>query len=62
MKSNSNAIMVEFLVGRNNFYHVGSRQCKRLDRVIFIITLKTLHNEQSWRDSRIKMREMDALR
>lgn len=44
-----------------NFYHVGSRQCKRLDRVISIISFKTLHNEQSWRDSRIKLREMDAL-
>lgn len=61
MKSNSNAVMVKFLVGRNNFYHIGSRQCKRLDRVIFIITFKTLHNEQNWRDSRMKIREIDAL-
>lgn len=53
--------MVKFLVGRNNFCHIGSRQCKRLDRAIFIITFKTLHNEQSWRDSRMKIREMDAL-
>ena len=49
------------LVGRNTSHPIGSRQCKRTDRVIFIIILKMLHSARSLRSSRATAKEGDAL-
>ena len=34
MKLNRNQVMVEFLIGKDHFYQIDNRQCKRLDRII----------------------------
>lgn len=49
--------MVAFLVGRNNFYQTSSRGCKRSNRVIFVLILKTIYSKNSLRDSWVKMKK-----
>lgn len=61
-KFNTNQVMVAFLVGRNNFYQMSSRGCKRSDRIIFVLILKIIHTKNSLRDSWVKTeKEMNAL-
>lgn len=61
MKLNTNQVTVEFLVGRNNFYQISSRQCKRSDRIVSVIMLKTLHNKKSLRGSCKNKKDMNSL-
>lgn len=54
MKLIINQVLVKFLVERNRFLSNWQQTMQEVDRVIFIILKKILHNEQSLRNSKGK--------